>query len=357
MDVLDLGCGWGSLTLWLAGALPARANRSRCRTHGRSASIDRGARRPPNVEVVTADVNGLELDRALRPHRSRSRCSSTCATTRRCSARIASWLEPGGRSSSTSSRTAASRTRTTAAGWRGRSSPPGRCPRDDLLLALPAATCALVRALARRRQHYARTAEAWLERLDAHEAGDPAVLADAYGPGARGHGWQLAGLLPGLRRALGLPRRPRVARLALPVRAALMRIVRSAEIAAPPEKVFRTVTDLSTHPRWRPSVREFRTADGSPPAVGSEIVEVVRFAGRDVHMRYRITTLDPPRVLAAAYVAGPIDVAIRFDCEPAPAGTRTTFTCDTERPKFARVVPFPSSAGSWAGTWTTSSAT
>jgi uncharacterized protein YndB with AHSA1/START domain len=120
-----------------------------------------------------------------------------------------------------------------------------------------------------------------------------------------------------------------------------MRIVRSVEIAAPPAEVFRVVTDLSTHPRWRPSVREFRTADGEPPAVGSEIVEVVRFAGRDVRMRYRVTSLDAPRVFAAGYVDGPIEVAIRFDCEPAAAGTRTTFTCDTARPRIARVLPFP----------------
>jgi uncharacterized protein YndB with AHSA1/START domain len=120
-----------------------------------------------------------------------------------------------------------------------------------------------------------------------------------------------------------------------------MRIVRSVEIAAPPEEVFRVATDLSSHPRWRPSVREFRTADGEPPAVGSEIVEVVRFAGRNVRMRYRVTSLHAPHVLAAAYVDGPIEVAIRFDCERAAAGTHTTFTCDTARPRIARLVPFP----------------
>ena len=120
-----------------------------------------------------------------------------------------------------------------------------------------------------------------------------------------------------------------------------MRIERNVEIAAPPERVFAVVTDLSTHPRWRPSVREFRTADGGPPAVGSEIVEVVRFAGRDVRMRYRVTELESPRVFAADYVDGPIEVAIRFDCASAGEGTLAVFTCDTERPRIARVLPFP----------------
>jgi uncharacterized protein YndB with AHSA1/START domain len=121
----------------------------------------------------------------------------------------------------------------------------------------------------------------------------------------------------------------------------MMRIVRSVEIAAPPEEVFGAVAELSTHPRWRPSVREFRTADGASPAAGSEIVEVVRFAGRDVRMRYRVATFDRPRVLAADYLEGPIEVAIRFECEPAGTGTRTTFICDTARPRIARVLPFP----------------
>lgn len=121
----------------------------------------------------------------------------------------------------------------------------------------------------------------------------------------------------------------------------MIRIVRSVEVAAPPEEVFAVVTDLSTHPEWRPSVREFRTADGGPVAVGSEIVEVVRFAGRDIRMRYRVTELESPRAFSAGYVDGPIEVAIRFDCEPSAGGTRTVFTCDTERPRLAGLVPFP----------------
>lgn len=121
----------------------------------------------------------------------------------------------------------------------------------------------------------------------------------------------------------------------------MIRIERSVDIAAPPEKVFAVVTDLSTHPRWRPSVREFRTADGEPPRVGSQIVEVVRFAGRDVHMRYRVTELGPPRSFAADYVAGPIEVAIRFEVVPAGRGAQAVFICDTERPRIARAIPFP----------------
>jgi uncharacterized protein YndB with AHSA1/START domain len=121
----------------------------------------------------------------------------------------------------------------------------------------------------------------------------------------------------------------------------MMRIVRSVEIAAPAERVFAVVTDLSTHTEWRPSVREFRMADGGEPRVGGEIVEVVRFAGRDIEMRYRVTELDAPRVLAAEGVAGPLPAVIRFEHEPTGVGTEVAFVFDTERPRLVRVLPFP----------------
>ncbi|HSK17178.1 MAG TPA: SRPBCC family protein [Gaiellaceae bacterium] len=120
-----------------------------------------------------------------------------------------------------------------------------------------------------------------------------------------------------------------------------MRIARNVEIAAPPEAVFAVVSDLSTHTEWRPAVKEFRTADGEPAAVGSEIVEVVRFAGRDVNMRYRVTELEAPRVLTAEGIAGPLPAVIRFELEPTGIGTVTTFVFDTERPRLGGVLPFP----------------
>lgn len=63
--ILELGCGWGSLTLWMAERFPnARitgvSNSHGQRTHILAQAEARGLR---NVEIVTCDVNQLQLDR------------------------------------------------------------------------------------------------------------------------------------------------------------------------------------------------------------------------------------------------------------------------------------------------------
>ncbi len=71
MDILDLGCGWGSLSLWLAEHYPnARvtgvSNSPAQREH---IEAERDRRGITNVEIVTADANeydpGRDVDRVL----------------------------------------------------------------------------------------------------------------------------------------------------------------------------------------------------------------------------------------------------------------------------------------------------
>ncbi len=64
-DVLELGCGWGSLTLWMAAHYPTSrilaVSNSRLQ---REFIVGRAARRGlTNVEVVTADMNDFSTDR------------------------------------------------------------------------------------------------------------------------------------------------------------------------------------------------------------------------------------------------------------------------------------------------------
>jgi cyclopropane-fatty-acyl-phospholipid synthase len=67
-DVLELGCGWGSLTLWMAEHFPrsritAVSNSRTQKQHIDARAAERGLR---NVEVVTCDVNVLDFPEARR---------------------------------------------------------------------------------------------------------------------------------------------------------------------------------------------------------------------------------------------------------------------------------------------------
>src|SRR5579859_2736839 len=62
-DILELGCGWGSLTLWMAERFPhsrvtAVSNSTSQRAYIMSECAKRGLK---NVNVITRDVNRLEL--------------------------------------------------------------------------------------------------------------------------------------------------------------------------------------------------------------------------------------------------------------------------------------------------------
>ncbi len=62
--ILELGCGWGSLTLWMAEHFPAAqitalSNSASQRAHIEGQARARGLK---NVRVVTADINQFEID-------------------------------------------------------------------------------------------------------------------------------------------------------------------------------------------------------------------------------------------------------------------------------------------------------
>ncbi|MGA0368920.1 MAG: class I SAM-dependent methyltransferase [Kiritimatiellia bacterium] len=98
MDILELGCGWGSLTLWMAKQYPnarilAVSNSATQRAHIETQAYDRGF---CNVEVRTCDVN--ELD----PGRTFDRIVSVemfehMRNPGKLLDRAAEWLNPGGK--------------------------------------------------------------------------------------------------------------------------------------------------------------------------------------------------------------------------------------------------------------------
>jgi cyclopropane-fatty-acyl-phospholipid synthase len=195
MSVLDLGCGWGSMSLWICERYPnakvvAVSNSASQRAWIESVRDRRGFH--DRLSVVTADVNTLNLDRRF------DRVVSIemfehMRNWEALLARIGGWLEPDGRLfvHVFSHRRLAYEFAGTWAAERFFTA--GRMPSHELLLRFQR-DLEVRESWALSGTHYARTLAAWLERLDAHADRALVVLAEAVGAGRAKRalaGWRL----------------------------------------------------------------------------------------------------------------------------------------------------------------------
>jgi cyclopropane-fatty-acyl-phospholipid synthase len=96
--VLELGCGWGSLTLWMAREYPGAHITAVSNSHSQRAFVTGEALRRglDNVEIITADMNEFRTDERF------DRVVSVemfehMRNYRELFARVHDWLVPGGR--------------------------------------------------------------------------------------------------------------------------------------------------------------------------------------------------------------------------------------------------------------------
>jgi cyclopropane-fatty-acyl-phospholipid synthase len=182
MSVLDLGCGWGAMSLWLCERYPrarvfAVSNSASQRAWIEAVRDRRGFR--DRLTVITADINTLNLEERF----DRVLSIEMFEHMRNWEAllgRIASWLERDGRLfvQVFSHRELAYAISGTWAAERFFAA--GRMPSHDLLLRFQR-DLEVVESWALSGTHYARTLEAWLERLDAHADRASIVLGEAKG--------------------------------------------------------------------------------------------------------------------------------------------------------------------------------
>jgi cyclopropane-fatty-acyl-phospholipid synthase len=197
MEVLDLGCGWGSLTLWIAEHFP------NCRVTAVSNSAPQGdfirgralALGLTNVEVLTADMNQLQLARTF----DRIVSIEMFEHMRNYSLlleRVAGWLRPDGR---LFVHVFCHRSRPYlfedkgSSDWMARHFFTGGLMPSERLLEEFAGPVRLERRWRVNGRHYEKTSLAWLANMDRRKDEIRRLFESVYGPDAERwlHRWRM----------------------------------------------------------------------------------------------------------------------------------------------------------------------
>ncbi len=185
-EILELGCGWGSLSLYLAQRFPRARITGVSNSRTQKEYIDTEARKRglANVRIITCDMNtfdiaGNRFDRVVSVEMFEHMKNYGALM-----AAIARWLKPGGLlfvHIFTHRRFAYHFVARDQTDWMARYFFTGGQMPSHRLLAHFQERLSLVSDWVVSGTHYQRTAEAWLANMDAHRADILPLFRDTYG--------------------------------------------------------------------------------------------------------------------------------------------------------------------------------
>ena len=194
MDILDLGCGWGSLSIWIARNYPGCTVTAVSNSAPQRAFIEAEAAREGlgNLTVITADMNEFQApgqyDRIVSVE-----MFEHMRNYRTLFARIHGWLKPQGRFFMhifCHRSTPYEFLDQGASDWMSRHFfSGGIMPSDDLPLHFQE-RLQLLRRFRWNGRHYERTSNAWLANMDERRDEIMPIMEQTYGAGAAGKWFQ-----------------------------------------------------------------------------------------------------------------------------------------------------------------------
>ncbi len=187
MDILELGCGWGSLTLWMAEHYPsskvvAVSNSSSQREFIVKRAADRGLK---NIEVITSDINTFDTenryDRVVSVEMFEHMRNYEILL-----ARIASWMKPESKlfvHIFTHRKYPYFFEQQGSANWMGRHFfSGGTMPSDNLLLYFQK-ELTINKHWRCSGRHYQKTADTWAANMDRNKKAILQIFQEVYGKG------------------------------------------------------------------------------------------------------------------------------------------------------------------------------